>query len=107
MNQIIAASKSHYGQYSSMKNKFTNMVAMHAKKQELPVFERVSVTITWYCKKKRQDPDNIATGEKFILDGLVKAGKLPNDVWKQFKELKHHFEVDKNERVEIILKEEA
>lgn len=104
MNEIIKASKSHYLSYNSMKNKFTNLVAMQARKQNIPVMQSVDVTITWYCKNKRIDPDNTASGVKFLLDGLVKAGKLPNDGFKNIGGIRHLFEIDKqNERVEVIL----
>jgi len=104
MNEIIAASKRHHMQYSNMKGIYTDLVAMEATRQKLPVFDRVAVKITWYCKDRRQDPDNIASGEKFLLDGLVKAGKLENDGWKQINSLSHFFEVDKdNPRIEVEL----
>lgn len=107
MNEIIKASKSHYGQYNSMKSKFTNLVAMHARNQNIPVMQSVDVSITWYCKNRRQDPDNIAAGGcKMILDGLVKAGKLPNDGFKNIGGIMHRFAIDKqNERVEVVLEE--
>lgn len=38
-----------------------------------------ALIITWYVKNKRKDADNIAFAKKFILDGLVEAGVLPND----------------------------
>lgn len=106
MNEIIKASKAHYGQYSGMKNKFTNLVAMEARKQKIPVMKSVDVQITWYCKNKRIDPDNTASGVKFLLDGLVKAGRLPDDGFKHIGGIRHLFEVDKqNERVEVVLEE--
>lgn len=65
-----------------------------------------TVTITWYCKNKRKDKDNIMAGQKFIFDGLQKAGVLSNDGWKQIGDVTHRFEVDKrNPRVEIVLQE--
>ena len=48
------------------------------------------------------------TGQKFIIDGLVKAGVLKNDGWAQIGDLNHSFEVDKeNPRIEVILEEIA
>lgn len=38
-----------------------------------------ALIITWYVKNKRKDADNIAFAKKFVLDGLVEAGVLPND----------------------------
>lgn len=57
---------------------------------------------TWYCKDKRQDPDNIAFQKKFVLDGMVKAGFIENDGWQQVLGFEDYFQVDKsNPRVEI------
>ena len=104
MNEIVAASKRHWGSYSSMKKTYTDLVALHAKR--LPKIKKADVIITWVCKNKRQDKDNITAGQKFILDGLVEAGVLENDGWNQIGDLIHHFEVDKeNPRVEVELRE--
>jgi len=66
----------------------------------------VDVTCTWITKDLRKDPDNVSAGVKFILDGLVQAGILPDDRRKQINSIKHEFGVDKqNPRVEIVIKE--
>jgi hypothetical protein len=81
MSDIISESKKHYACYSKMKKKFTNMVWAFAvmskvRKAELPIV----VHIMWHEKKgSRRDPDNVAAAKKFILDGIVKAGVIPND----------------------------
>ena len=104
MNKIIAAAKSHYGAYAKIKKENTESVAWVAKK--IPKKERVYLDITWYCKNKRRDPDNIAGAIKFILDGLVEAGVIANDGWKENGGWSNKFEVDKeNPRVEIIIEE--
>ena len=104
MNEIIAASKSHWGQYSKMKRENTEAVTWAAKMLE--PMERVVVECTWYCGDRRKDPDNIQAGVKFILDGLVEAGTLENDGWKQVAGIVHRFEIDReNPRVEIHLRE--
>lgn len=100
MNEIVKVSKAHYGAYANMKRKYTNLVAGHAK--GMPVIQRANLCITWYCKSRRKDPDNISTGIKFLLDGLVTAGVLENDGWAQIGEILHTFEIDKkNPRVEV------
>lgn len=54
----------------------------------------------------RRDPDNIAAAVKFIWDGLVEAGVIPNDGWKENGGWSNHFEVDKdNPRIEVVIKE--
>lgn len=106
LNQIIAASKSHYMQYSSMKNRDTNRIAQLIRSQRIGKYERVNLTFAWYCKDRRQDKDNIMAGQKFVIDGLVKAGVLENDGWKQIGDVTHRFDVDKqNPRIEVELTE--
>lgn len=46
----------------------------------LPKFEKpVKIHFHWVEKDMRRDLDNIAFAKKFILDALVKAGKLRDD----------------------------
>lgn len=100
LNDIIAAAKSHYGEYAKMKETYTEMVTWLAKK--LPKFERVALIITWYEPDQRRDPDNIMAGQKFIMDGLVEAGTIPDDSQKYIQGIVHRFRVDKvNPRVEV------
>jgi Holliday junction resolvase RusA-like endonuclease len=104
-NEIIAAAKKGRGKYqpyAEMKEEYTNMVAWLAKK--LPKYERVNIHITWNEPNARRDPDNIAGGQKFILDGLVRAGTIPNDSQKYIANIMHKFEVDRQDpRVEVEL----
>lgn len=105
MNEIVEVSKKHWSGYSRMKKTYTSLVAWSAK--SVPKLQKVDVVITWYCKNKRQDKDNIMAGQKFIFDGLVTAGKLDNDGWGQIRSVTHLFEVDKAyPRIEIELREQ-
>ena len=57
-------------------------------------------------QKQKRDKDNIIAGQKFVLDGLVAAGIIENDGWKQVGNIFHYFEVDsENPRVEILIEE--
>lgn len=104
LNEIIDESKKHWTKYRNMKATETEKVAWLAKK--IPEMQRINLTITWYCKNKRQDKDNIMAGTKFILDGLVTAGKIKNDGWKEIGDIAHKFKVDKeNPRVEVEIQE--
>jgi Holliday junction resolvase RusA-like endonuclease len=104
MNEIVELSKQHWSKYSKLKEQYTQLVALSAHK--LPELPPADYTITWYCKNKRQDKDNIMAGQKFIFDGLMAARKLKNDGWKQVRDVTHRFEVDKdNPRVEVEIKE--
>jgi Holliday junction resolvase RusA-like endonuclease len=100
LNEIIDAAKSHFGEYASMKETYTNMVGWLAKK--LPTYEKVALIITWYEPDQRRDPDNIMAGQKFILDGLVAAGVIQNDSQRYVRGITHRFRVDRiNPRVEV------
>lgn len=59
----------------------------------------VDVVFMWHCSNTRTDPDNIAFAQKFILDGIVKAGILQNDRWKEIGSLKHEFILDEADYV--------
>lgn len=104
MNQIVKVSKAHPMAYSNLKRRNTHAVALQAS--NLPKLDRINLTITWHCKDKRKDKDNIAVGTKFILDGLVEADVIENDGWKQIGNITHRFDVDKqNPRVEVEIEE--
>ena len=63
------------------------------------------IEFSWYCKNQRVDPDNIAFGKKFVLDGFIKAGILSNDGWNDIKGFEDKFFIDKeNPRVEIKIR---
>ena len=111
-NEIIAAAqqgkrtqgKKAYQAYGSMKKYNTDLVTWVAKK--VPKKKRIHLDITWIAKDKRRDPDNIAAAVKFIWDGLVQAGVIKNDGWKENGGWSNQFKVDKdNPRIEVIIKE--
>ncbi len=104
MNEIIKVSKAHFGAYSKLKKDATNKVVASIDSDE--EFEKVSLNISWYCKNKRKDLDNIACGIKFILDGMVAKGTIKNDGWKQVAGFNHTFHIDKdNPRIEVEINE--
>lgn len=104
LNEIVAAAKSHYAVYAEQKKDNTWLVQLSARNK--PKMARVAVTCTWYAKNRRRDPDNISAGVKYILDGIVAAGILKNDGWRQIKSISHTFAVDKHSpRVEVELQD--
>jgi Holliday junction resolvase RusA-like endonuclease len=106
-NEIIDAAKKkarNYKEYAVMKAEYTELVAWLAKK--LPKYNKINLTITWYEPDNRRDPDNIMGGQKFIMDGLVRAGIIKDDSRKYVKSITHHFETDRNNpRVEVEIEE--
>jgi Holliday junction resolvase RusA-like endonuclease len=72
----------------------------------LPLPEKFTISITWYEKDSRRDWDNIIFAKKFILDALVKTGKVKNDSRKYINSGKDIVLVDKiNPRIEVELEE--
>lgn len=109
LNTIINKAKikaRKYQAYSQLKEKYTDLVAWSAIEQKVKKYKKIDLDIMFYCKNKRKDKDNIIAGTKFILDGLVKAGIIKNDGWKEIGNFNFDFKVDKqNPRIEITLKE--
>ena len=106
LNEIIRIAKTHPVAYARAKEVHTEAVAWNCVGNKPKLKMPVDIVCTWYTKDLRKDPDNVSAGVKFVLDGLVKAGILPDDRRKQINSIKHEFGVDKqNPRVEIVIKE--
>lgn len=65
---------------------YANKVKQNLEKQigfyliQLPKFENpVRIHFTWVESNKKRDLDNICFAKKFILDAMVKFGKLKDD----------------------------
>lgn len=71
-------------------------------KLKTPVFIR----FCWVEKDMRRDADNIAFAKKFILDALVKCGKIPDDSRKYVKGFADSFIQGKRTKVIIEIEEE-
>ena len=103
LNNYTNANRSNKFAGSKIKKENTEAVAWIAKqhKDEELTFP-VDFIFTWYVPNKRKDKDNIAFAKKFILDGLVEAGILPNDGWNYVGNWTEEVLVDKeNPRVEV------
>lgn len=109
LNTIISESKKGRGQYQPyaiIKNRYTYIVAMSARKSVQRSYDKIDITIHWICRNRKKDKDNIMAGTKFILDGLVAAGIIANDGWKQIGNINHRFSVNMhNPGVEVTLEE--
>jgi Holliday junction resolvase RusA-like endonuclease len=107
LNTYINAERGNRYKAADIKSTMTYICTLYAK-QLKPIEKRVKLIITWYCKNQKKDPDNISFAKKYILDGLVKAGILQNDGWKQIAGFEDYFVVDADKpRVEIQIREVA
>ena len=106
MNEIIAMAKQQFrgrgkkGQrqsfYSIIKANLTGAcsviidTALKAQGIKKPIQTPVNLEFRWEVPRCR-DPDNTACGCKFIIDGLVWAGALTNDGFKEVHTIVHTF----------------
>jgi Holliday junction resolvase RusA-like endonuclease len=104
LNDLIGATNNNRYGGNTLKREETERCAMWAIASKMaPISRAVGLRIVWIEPNRRRDIDNVAAGVKFILDGLVSAGKLPNDGRKWVKSISHEFpEPDKkNPRIEV------
>ena len=108
VNEIINQNRINRFIGAKQKKENTNIVYYECLAQKLKPFKnKIDLDITFYCKNKRKDKDNILGGAiKFILDGLIAAEIITNDGWKEVGKFNFDFEVDKNDpRIEIEMSE--
>lgn len=109
LNDLISAERTSRYKGAGMKRDAQRVVEMYAKKQ-LHGFRPggpVWMKYTWYERNRKRDKDNISSfGRKVIQDGLVKAGVLKNDGWREIEGFSDRFRVDeKRPRVEVEIVE--
>ena len=74
--------------------------------KKLPKFQHpVSIHFHWVEKNQKRDIDNIAFAKKFILDALVKLGKLKDDNQQYVKSFTDTFEISNVTKVILYIKE--
>jgi len=66
----------------------------------------VKMWFTWQEADHRRDPDNVAFAQKFILDELVRLGKIPNDTGKWIRGLYHDFTYGPECKVTVLMEEQ-
>lgn len=78
LNEYVNMCRSNRYMASAYKRKVEKEIGEYIA--TLPKFENpVQIDFLWVEKNNRRDYDNIAFGKKFILDALVKSGKLMDD----------------------------
>ena len=77
-NDYIDVCRTNRFKAAQFKRNVENQIALFLKR--LPRFEQpIRIRFHWIEENKRRDLDNIAFAKKFILDTLVKLGKLKDD----------------------------
>jgi len=104
LNEYILAERRNRFLGAKLKKQATENVAWQVKRLK-KINGPATYTFLWYVKNSKTDSDNIAFACKFIFDGLQEAGILANDSFKNVLAIDHRFQIDKNERVEVIVDE--
>jgi Holliday junction resolvase RusA-like endonuclease len=96
LNEYIQKERSNRFMGAKLKKEATDLVTIQSKRYAGKITEYpVAVIMNWYIKPNRgkyADPDNVGFGAKFVLDGLVHAGVLEDDTFKQIESITHQFE---------------
>lgn len=106
LNEHDAANRSNKFAGAALKKRMTEMIASQCDQLE-PVTHPVIVHFNWHISSKH-DLDNIAFAKKYVLDGMVKSGKLPNDNQKWVKGFSDFFtHIPKGEEKVVVGIEEV
>lgn len=108
-NDATRADRAHWAVGAALKKKHTEAVYWSIKAQKIkPVTGKTRMTITFYERDYRRDEDNIISGLKYLLDGIVMAQIIPNDTRKHLQLKIEPIQVDKERpRVEVLIEKEG
>lgn len=80
LNEYVRAERANRYEAARVKRGETARVRDAALAQGAPRFAGpVTVSTTFYEPDRRRDADNVGFARKFVLDGLVAAGVIPDD----------------------------
>ena len=106
LNSYIDAERANRHAAAEIKRVYTDKAQVIARQECVgAVHTPCEVRCVWHLSNGRKDPDNVAFAIKFLLDGIVKAGVLPNDGQKQIWRITHEFVRDGDEGVLVELVE--
>lgn len=75
--------------------------------KDLPRFDKsIKIHFHWIEENKRRDLDNVSAAKKFILDAMVKAGRLKDDNRKVVTAFTDTFDYGKEAKVILEIEEE-
>lgn len=89
LNEYISANRTNKFRAAKIKIQQTNLCAFFAKEQNLTLDlnKQYDLKIEWFTALKNKDSDNVFFSVKFILDGIVKAGILKSDGFKNIRNI--------------------
>lgn len=104
LNEYVNVCRSNPFKASKFKRDTEDAIMLFTNR--LPAFhEPVIIHFHWIEDSRRRDLDNVAFAKKFILDALVRSGKLENDNQRYIKGFTDTFETGKRAKVILEIKE--
>lgn len=104
LNEYINVCRTNPYKASKFKKDLESSIGIFISR--LPVFERpIKIHFHWVEENKRRDLDNICAAKKFILDAMVKQGKLKDDNRRFVTAFTDTFEYSKEAKVVIEITE--
>lgn len=104
LNDYINVCRRNKYQAANYKTQIENEIGLYLIK--VPKFKNpIEITFKWIESNKRRDLDNIAFAKKFILDAMVKFGKLKDDNKKCVTAFRDEFYYGKEAKVILEIKE--
>ena len=104
LNDYITICRRNRYEAANYKRKLESDISVFLRR--LPVFTKpVTIGFTWIEKNRRRDLDNVAFSKKFILDAMVKIGKLADDSSRYVKGFTDDFKTGKETKVIIEVNE--
>ncbi len=98
INSIINKSRTNPYYANKIKQEETEIARLHFLGKKITNYP-ITIVFKWHMKSKIADLDN--KSEKAILDGMVKAGTIPNDNVKYIQKIIHEYIEDTKDFVEI------
>ena len=99
LNEYIDAERGGWQKANIIKKNETEVARLNFLGVKVPTPCRIR--FVWHAENFRRDADNIAFAKKYILDGMVKAGAIPNDNLNHIKGFIDDFVVDGRDYVEV------
>lgn len=104
LNAYINAERRNRFSAANIKKEWTEIIATEVKAQKIKSMQTpISIFYEWIMPNAKKDRDNVMFGQKFIQDGLVKAGIIKNDGWNDIFIIQHVFEVDRTSKPKVIV----
>ena len=102
LNEYIKIERNNRYTAGNVKKKFTALAEKYAKEMMVLDAGLYDLEITWNVTSNREDPDNVYFAIKFILDGVVDAGRLPNDNRRYIRHISNKIFTCKEYSVEVV-----